>query len=125
MALVDCTLKKKLFLRLPSRNEIQLKSTSTSDLGKPQKKYYLSGPATMAFSPPPPRLGGHRNFFPYIKKSSFFLSGTTVYPTPPLSGPATKKITFLCGFPEKPQTTYGSALFRKHNKKVIQKVYIT
>ena len=27
---------------------------------------------------PPPRLNGHRNFFPCIKKKYFFLSGTPV-----------------------------------------------
>ena len=45
-------------------------------LGKPQKKVqkssFLSGPATKAFSPPPPRLSGHRNFFLTFKKNYFF-----------------------------------------------------
>ena len=39
-------------------------------LGKPQKNSFLSGPATKAFRPPP-RLNGHRNLFPYIKKVIF------------------------------------------------------
>ena len=43
-------------------------------LGKAQKCSCLSGLATKAFSPPPPRLSGHRNFFPFIKKSYFSFS---------------------------------------------------
>ena len=53
---------------------------------------FLRGPVTKS----------HRNFFPYIKKRYFFLSGTVADPSspppPPLSGPATKKKTFFCGF---------------------------
>ena len=42
----------------------------------------LSGSVTKAFSPPPSRLSGHRNFFPYITMF-FSLSGTPVQPPPP------------------------------------------
>ena len=43
--------------------------------GRRKKSSLLSGPATKAFSPPPPpRLSGHRDFFPWIKckKRTFF-----------------------------------------------------
>ena len=47
-------------------------------LGKTQKKVFLK-----VFSPPPlPRLSGHRNFFFYIKKSSFFLVAHPFSPPP-------------------------------------------
>ena len=49
-------------------------------------------------SAPPPRLSGHRNFFPYIKKVLFSLVAQPF--NPPLSGPATKKRTFFCGLPK-------------------------
>ena len=48
-----------------------------------KKRYFLSNPATKAFSPPP-WLSGHRNFFPYIKKKFFFLSGTPLLVALPL-----------------------------------------
>ena len=35
-------------------------------LGKPQKKFFFSGPATKALTPPPLELGGHRNFFFFL-----------------------------------------------------------
>ena len=34
--------------------------------GSRKKSYFLSGLATKAFSSPPPRISGHRNFFLYI-----------------------------------------------------------
>jgi len=39
------------------------------------------------------RLPGE--FSPFIEKSGFLLSGRGVTPLPPLSGPTTKKTTFL------------------------------
>ena len=65
-------------------------------LGKPEKKvlFLVARPCTKAFSPPPP-IG----FFPYIKKSSFCISGTPVLLSLPLNGPATKKKHFFCGLP--------------------------
>ena len=59
-----------------------------------KKSSFLSGPATKTFSPPPPRLSSNRNFFSYIKNYLFSLVDTRLAP-PPLSGPATKKITFF------------------------------
>ena len=42
------------------------------------KSSFLSGPATKAFSPSPLNLVAIGTFFPYIKKGSFFLSGTPI-----------------------------------------------
>ena len=63
--------------------------------GSRKKSSFLSGPATKAFSPPPSRLGGHRNFLPYIKKVFFSLVAHPFSPPAPLSGRATQKITFF------------------------------
>ena len=44
-----------------------------------KKNLFLVARPLRTLSPSPPlRLGGHMNFFPYIKKKSFFLSGTPV-----------------------------------------------
>ena len=44
-------------------------------IGKPQKKViFLIARPLRPLAPTP--LSGHRNFFPYIKKKFFFLSGT-------------------------------------------------
>ena len=42
---------------------------SKISLGKLQKNSFL---VVLPLSPPPPQLSGHRDFFPYIKKSYFF-----------------------------------------------------
>ena len=61
-----------------------------------KKVIFLVARPLRPLAPPPLRLCGHRNIFPYIKKSYFFLSGTPVQLLPhPLSGPATEKGTFL------------------------------
>ena len=45
-----------------------------SILGKPQKQVpFLSGPATKAFTPPPPRLSDHRNPFFFRLELAIFL----------------------------------------------------
>ena len=38
------------------------------DLGKPQKKFFFSGPTTKAFTPPPLGLVVVRNFFSHGHK---------------------------------------------------------
>ena len=65
-------------------------SRKHSRKGSRKKSNFFSGPATKAFTPPPLGLVAIRNFFPYIKKSSFFLSGRALTP-PRLSGRTTKK----------------------------------
>ena len=71
-------------------------------------------PGHKGLQPPPPGISGLSNFFPYIKKSYFFLSGTLVQPPPPLSGPATKKRTFFCGFPNSHQSF--KKIFEDHKR---------
>ena len=69
-------------------------------LGKPQKKviFLVARPIRPLVPPAPLGLVAMEPFFPYIKKSFFFLSGTPVKPPSPLSGPAPKKITFFLFF---------------------------
>ena len=89
-----------LFFNSPLNSEyVDILFLSPNDKGNRQKSSFLSGPATKAFIPPPPRLSDHRNFFLYIKKSSFSLVVHPFSPLPPLSGLTTKKITFFLWLP--------------------------
>ena len=61
-----------------------------------KKRSVLSGPATKAFSNPPPlRLVAIGTFFLTLKKVFFSLVAHPFSPPYPLSGPATKKRTFF------------------------------
>ena len=85
----DCN---KLLQFVSAKFNTSLRETAKK---KKKKKSFFSGPATKALHPPPLGLVAIRNFFPYIKKSSSFLSGRAL--TPPLflvAGPL-KKITFF------------------------------
>ena len=62
-----------------------------------KKKFFLSVPATKALPLYPLELSSHI-FFRNLFCRSFFLVALT--PPSPLSGHATKKRTFFCGFPE-------------------------
>ena len=65
-------------------------------LGKPQKKFLFSCPATKALNPTPLIKSGHIFFgiFFWASKDVLYKSGQ-VFPFPPLSGPNTKKIPFF------------------------------
>ena len=74
-------------------SEFYLNKDWPPPLGKAAKKVLFLVAQPLRPLPPPPRLSGHRNFFPHIKIRVFFL---VAYPfSPPLSRPATKKRTFF------------------------------
>ena len=62
--------------------------------GAAKKSSFFSGPATKAFSPPPLGLMAIGTFF-LTKKVIFSSVAHPFSPSPPLSGPATKKRTFF------------------------------
>ena len=58
----------KIFQEYERKNVIMMFFFVFSLKGSRQKSSFLSDPATLA----PPRLSGHRNVFPYIKKEVIF-----------------------------------------------------